>query len=138
MRRLFTVHDATDADVTKQGGAYATGVLVLMSSAGVATVLKRWPERRGWWLLRVPWYFLLVTVVFFYTTVAIVIEKPDGIKIAACFVGAILASSMVSRTARSTSGMDRDMGGGRCPLVSLWSVATSFGPSYGGAPANIS
>ena len=35
-----------NADVEAQGGAYATGVLVLMSSACVATVIDRWRERQ--------------------------------------------------------------------------------------------
>jgi len=91
-----------DADVSKQGGAYATGVLVLMSSACVATVIGRWRSGTGLWLLRVPWYFLLITLVFLYTTVLNIYEKPDGIKIASCFIVAILVSSMVSRTMRST------------------------------------
>ena len=38
------------ADVVAQGGAYATGVLVLMSSAAVATVIDLWHERSGSWL----------------------------------------------------------------------------------------
>jgi hypothetical protein len=91
-----------DADVSKQGGAYATGVLVLMTSACVATVIQRYRARQGYWFFRMPWYFFFITLVFVYTTVAIVIEKPDGIKIAACFVGGILVSSISSRMARST------------------------------------
>src|SRR5439155_5495897 len=43
------------ADVVAQGGAYATGVLVLMSSACVATVIDHWRARSGPWLLRTPW-----------------------------------------------------------------------------------
>src|SRR5262249_30181050 len=35
-----------DASVSAQGGAYATGVLVLISSACVATVIDRWRARR--------------------------------------------------------------------------------------------
>jgi hypothetical protein len=34
------------ASVTDQGGAYATGVLVLITSAGVATVIERWRENK--------------------------------------------------------------------------------------------
>ena len=57
--------------ISAQGGAYATGVLVLMSSAGVATVIGRWRERRGLWLWRVPWGYVLITAVFLYTTMYI-------------------------------------------------------------------
>ncbi len=39
---------------------------------------------------------------FAYTTVTNVIERPDGVKIAAWFIGAIIASSLVSRVMRST------------------------------------
>jgi hypothetical protein len=91
-----------DASVTKQGGAYATGVLVLITSACVATVISRWRERAGPWPVRVPWGYALITAAFVYTTVAVVIEKPDGIKIAGCFIGGVLVSSVVSRTVRST------------------------------------
>ena len=42
------------------------------------------------------------TAVFFYTTVAIIIEKPDGIKIAGAFIFAVLVFSIISRTRRST------------------------------------
>jgi hypothetical protein len=98
----LTVTWAFNASVDAQGGAYATGVLVLMSSACVATVIDHWRTRVGPWPVRVPWTYVLITAVFFYTTAAIVIEKPDGIKIASCFIVAILASSMVSRAIRST------------------------------------
>src|SRR6478735_4635281 len=70
-----------DADVDAQGGAYATGVLVLFTSAAVAVTLAvRRQRRRGQTL-----FFAVVTLVFAYTTVSNVIERPDGIKIAACF-----------------------------------------------------
>jgi hypothetical protein len=91
------------ASVSAQAGAYATGVLVLMSSACVATVIERWRSRPTSFILwRIPWYFGLITLVFFYTTAAVVFEKPDGIKIASCFIAAIIISSIISRTARST------------------------------------
>lgn len=105
------------ASVEAQGDAYATGVLVLMTSASVAVVIERWRAAtvaaagrpRFWlpieWLLvvwRFPWVFSVITFVFFYTTVAIVIEKPDGIKIAGAFIAAVIVFSFVSRTRRST------------------------------------
>jgi hypothetical protein len=40
--------------------------------------------------------------IFFYTTVAIVIEKPDGIRIAGAFILAVIVASGVSRVVRST------------------------------------
>jgi hypothetical protein len=91
-----------DASVSAQGGAYATGVLVLMSSACAATVISRWRARSGPWPLRTPWAYVVITAVFVYTTAAVIIEKPDGIKIAAAFIVAIVVSSVVSRARRST------------------------------------
>jgi hypothetical protein len=40
--------------------------------------------------------------VFAYTTAANVVERPDGVKIAACFIAAIVATSLLSRVWRST------------------------------------
>jgi len=86
------------ADVDAQGGAYATGVLVLMSSAAVAVTIaaSRAREARG----RI--FYGAVALVFAYTTAANVVERPDGVKIAACFIAAIVATSLLSRTLRST------------------------------------
>ena len=90
------------ADVVAQGGAYATGVLVLMSSAAVATVIDLWHERTGKWLARVPWAYVAIAIVFAYTTIANMIERPDGLKIASWFILAIVISSFGSRMRRST------------------------------------
>ena len=89
------------ASVIAQGGAYATGVMVLMSSAAVAVVIDQWRKRSGWWLVRVPWLYVVAVIVFFYTTVAIIIEKPDGIKIAGAFIASIIVVSFLSRLQRS-------------------------------------
>jgi hypothetical protein len=86
------------ADVDAQGGAYATGVLVLMTSAAVAVTLSVW---RGAHLVRGV-CFVLVTLLFVYTTLANVIERPDGLKIGAFFIAAIVLSSLVSRVWRTT------------------------------------
>ena len=92
-----------NADVEAQGGAYATGVLVLMSSACVASVIHRWRAGRDRWLIfRIPWAFGLITLVFLYTTAQNIREKPEGIKIASCFILAIVVTSMTSRMLRST------------------------------------
>jgi hypothetical protein len=94
---------AFDASATAQGAAYATGVLVLMTSACVASVIERFRENREQksWRGKVPWGFVIITVVFAYITMAVVIEKPVGIKIAAFFIGAILLTSFISRIVRS-------------------------------------
>ncbi|HET6576392.1 MAG TPA: amino acid transporter [Fimbriiglobus sp.] len=89
------------ASVKAQSNAYATGVLVLITSACVATVIDRWRSASGPWWRRVPWAFCAITAVFAYTTSDVVLSKPDGIKIAGCFVAAILVTSLTSRVARS-------------------------------------
>jgi hypothetical protein len=40
--------------------------------------------------------------VFAYTTIANIVERPDGVKIASFFIGAILVTSLVSRVTRAT------------------------------------
>ncbi len=85
-----------EADVEAQGGAYATGVLVLMTSAAVATTIHA--RRHNGFVIG----FGLVTLVFAYTTVVNVVERPDGMKIATFFIVAIVASSLTSRVLRST------------------------------------
>ena len=89
------------ASVKNQGGAYATGVLVLITSACVASLIDMWRRRDGRWFFRVSWSFLAITAVFIYTTLLNVYEKPDGIKIAAFFILTILITSFWSRYARS-------------------------------------
>ncbi|MPQ98865.1 amino acid transporter [Modestobacter sp. I12A-02628] len=86
-----------DADVDAQGGAYATGVLVLMTSASVAVTLsaRRAGQRRA------TIGFGVIAAIFVYTTAANVVERPDGIKIGALFIAAIIAISLVSRLSRS-------------------------------------
>lgn len=93
---LVTV--AFQADVAAQGGAYATGVLVLITSAAIAVTLSAWHKQQR----RATLGYGMISVVFIYTTVANVIERPDGIKIAGTFILAILVVSLISRVARST------------------------------------
>ncbi|WP_312878683.1 APC family permease [Amycolatopsis echigonensis] len=92
----FVITWIFDADVEAQGGAYATGVLVLISSASVAVTLSARRHKQ-----RVFWAYLVITLVFLYTTIANIVEKPEGVKIAAFFIGAIVATSLVSRATRS-------------------------------------
>jgi hypothetical protein len=86
------------ADVEAQGGAYATGVLVLISSAALAVTLSA--RRRG--RRRQLLAFSLISLVFAYTTIANVFERPDGVKIASFFIAAIVVTSLVSRVTRAT------------------------------------
>ncbi|HUR21891.1 MAG TPA: hypothetical protein VMZ90_13840, partial [Vicinamibacterales bacterium] len=81
------------ADVDKQGGAYATGVLMLMSSGAIAVTLSVAKSRKR---------FIAITLIFIYTTIVNIIERPEGIKIAAWFIFTIMASSLISRIMRST------------------------------------
>ncbi len=85
-----------DASVDGQGGAYATGVLVLFTSAAVAVTLA---ARRSGQRTRM-YGFAAVALVFAYTTVSNVIERPDGVKIGACFILAIVTVSIASRIKR--------------------------------------
>src|SRR3954447_19745995 len=84
------------ADVNAQGGAYATGVLVLISSASVAVTLSARRARRR----RAVAFFAAVSAVFVYTTVANVLERPDGLRIGGLFILAIIVVSLVSRGRR--------------------------------------
>jgi hypothetical protein len=92
------------ADVEAQGGAYATGVLVLMLSAAVAVTLGLWQEgaAAGKRLPRAALYFAVVTVVFAYTLVQNIFERPEGMVIASIFIAAIIFLSALSRYLRAT------------------------------------
>ncbi|MFF5188478.1 amino acid transporter [Streptomyces sp. NPDC000345] len=93
----FLVTWIFDADVDAQGGAYATGVLVLMSSAAIAvTIAARRARQRGWTI-----GFATVSAVLLYVTGANVVERPDGVKIGACFIAGIILVSLLSRLARA-------------------------------------
>jgi hypothetical protein len=91
----FVVTWLFEADVDAQGGAYATGVLFLMTSASVAVTIDQWGGRRRW-------VYLPMTLVFAYTLVANVFERPEGIRIASFFIAAIVTTSLFSRAIRST------------------------------------
>lgn len=94
----FIVTILFEANVDAQGGAYATGVLVLMSSASFAVTLAahRNQSKIGTVL------FGFITLVFFYTTTINVIERPEGLHIASFFIGTIIVTSLISRVWRST------------------------------------
>lgn len=93
----FIITLVFEANVEAQGGAYATGVLVLMTSASIAVTLSaRRKKQKGKTVA-----FGAVAVVFAYTTVANVVERPDGIRIAALFILGIVLVSFASRVRRS-------------------------------------
>jgi hypothetical protein len=93
----FLVTVLFDADVDAQGGAYATGVLVLITSAAVAVTLSVHHAGRR----RSTAVFAVIAAVFVYTTIANIIERPEGVKIAACFIGGIIVVSFSSRVVRA-------------------------------------
>jgi hypothetical protein len=84
------------ADVDAQGGAYATGVLVLMTSAAIAVTLAARRTHRNWYI------YFLIALVFVYTTIQNIHERPEGIKIASFFILTIILASLFSRVWRST------------------------------------
>jgi hypothetical protein len=101
---LFTdlaVTLAFKADVEAQGGAYATGVLVLMLSAAVAVSLALWRESSEGRKLK-SLYFWGVAFVLGFTLFDNVLERPDGIIIAGVFILAIVSLSGLSRFRRAT------------------------------------
>ena len=92
------------AQVEAQAGAYATGVLVLMFSGALGVALYSWQES-SWHkpkTILVALYFFVITLVFTYTLGANIIERPDGLIVATIFIILLLATSAISRYARST------------------------------------
>jgi FtsH-binding integral membrane protein len=93
----FVVTWVFDANVDAQSGAYATGVLVLMTSASVAVTLSAHRRRHRGQMIA----FAVIAAVFVYTTIANIIERPDGVKIASLFIAGIIGVSLASRVGRS-------------------------------------
>lgn len=93
----FVVTIVFKANVDAQGGAYATGVLVLMTSAAVAVTLSA--RRRGERVKTV--LFGVIAAVFLYVTGANVVERPDGVRIGGLFIAGILTISLLSRLRRA-------------------------------------
>jgi hypothetical protein len=110
----FIVTLVFKADVHAQAGAYATGVLVVITSATIAVALTA--HRAGHRNATIV--FGLIALVFVYTTVANIVESPDGVKIATFFITSIIITSLVSRVWRSTEL--------RATSVDLDPLATSF------------
>ncbi len=97
MAICFAITVFFQADVDAQGGAYATGVLFLMSSAAVAVSISAKRRKSPWTIA-----FFAISLVFIYTTLTNIYERPDGIKIASIFILTIIATSFISRVMRST------------------------------------
>jgi hypothetical protein len=93
----FVITIVFQANVDAQGGAYATGVLVLITSASVAVTLSALHKKQR----KRTVGFGAIAVVFVYTTITNVFERPDGVRIAALFILGILVVSIVSRVQRS-------------------------------------
>jgi hypothetical protein len=93
----FLITFVFDANVDAQGGAYATGVLVLITSASIAVTLSARRKRQHKRMIA----FTIISVVFIYTTIDNMIERPDGLRIASLFILGILVISLISRVGRS-------------------------------------
>ncbi|MDQ2682852.1 MAG: amino acid transporter [Chloroflexota bacterium] len=94
----FLVTVVFRADVDAQAGAYATGVLAVITSASVAVMLAA--RRKG--QSRATLAFGVVAALFVYTMAVTIVEDPEGLQIALLFVAAIVITSLISRTVRST------------------------------------
>jgi hypothetical protein len=98
-----------DADVDRQSGAYATGVLVIILSAAIAAAIALTRERRelasntGVIVRGINWgalYSWAIAVVFAYALVENVRERPDGIVIGSIFTISLIIVSFISRYQR--------------------------------------
>ena len=94
----FLITLVFQANVDAQGGAYATGVLVLITSASrrgdALGAAQAAAQAHGRIRRSSP-------SIFVYTTIDNIIERPDGLRIAALFILGILVVSIVSRVGRS-------------------------------------
>ncbi len=86
------------ASVDAQGAAYATGVLVLITSASVAAALSARSKGQN----ALAAFFAVVALVFLYTTVQNIHERPEGLVVASFFILSIIAVSILSRIYRTT------------------------------------
>jgi hypothetical protein len=95
MAVAFMVTRLFHADVDAQGGAYATGVLVLITSASCAVTIA---ARKSGSRLALGF----VSLIFIYTTLVNIYERPEGLKISCIFIVTMIFMSLVSRAFRST------------------------------------
>ena len=98
-----------NADVDRQSGAYATGVLVIILSAAIAAAIALYREEReaprslsqlstgiNWGSL----FCWIIAAVFAYALVQNVRERPDGIIIGSIFIVTLIVVSIISRYLR--------------------------------------
>lgn len=85
------------ADVDAQAAPFATGLLVLITSAVTAVTILLWKSHP---FLRL--YFALISAIFLYASVSVMVQKPDGLTISLMFIFTIIGSSIISRSFRST------------------------------------
>ena len=91
------------ASVERQGGAYATGVLVLILSAALAASIELWRESSGHPARQLKAFYAWICVLIFaYTLVENIRERPDGLIIATVFIALLILTSIVSRYHRAT------------------------------------
>jgi hypothetical protein len=93
----FAVTILFKASVDEQAGAYATGVLVLITSATIAATMSIWGK-----FAKLRGYFALICFIFIYTSFANMSERPEGVEIALFFIACVLIASVVSRALRAT------------------------------------
>jgi hypothetical protein len=93
----FVITWIFDANTDAQGGAYATGVLVLMTSATIAVTISAYRKRQR----RLGLAFGFIAAVFTYTTGVNIVQRVDGLKIGICFIVTIVALSIASRMLRA-------------------------------------
>jgi hypothetical protein len=90
------------ASVSAQQGAYASSVLVLLTSAAVAALLDVRARLHGSWLGPVASApFLVLTLFFLYMAGLNVLHNPYGLAIAMIFVAITLSTSLASRYLRN-------------------------------------
>jgi hypothetical protein len=86
------------AEVAAQAGAYATGVLAVITSATIAVTLDARRQQQP----RATAGFGLVALIFLYTTIVTIVGDIEGLQIAGFFIVGIVIVSLISRAARST------------------------------------
>jgi hypothetical protein len=87
-----------DARVEAQAGVLTTAVLVLICNKCLAVAIVDWNRRTERpWYARFPWRYFAVMLIFIYMTIAVIIQEPEGLFMAAAFIALALVCSMISR-----------------------------------------